>query len=73
MKKKKEIEEVNGIKLDIYQKEIIEDNSQNLLVIAGAGSGKTLTIIGTVNLVEVKKIKPKKLFVYLLLMKQLIT
>lgn len=33
------------IKLDKYQKKVIKNKSKNLLVIAGAGSGKTLTII----------------------------
>lgn len=60
MKKKVDIDTINGIKLDEYQKKIITDDSRHLLVIAGAGSGKTLTIIGKIKyLIEVQKIKPR--------------
>ena len=36
---------MNKIILDKNQKKVIKNNSKNLLVIAGAGSGKTLTIV----------------------------
>ena len=32
---------INGYKLDLEQRKVILDNSKNLLVVAGAGSGKT--------------------------------
>ena len=41
--------DVNGMKLDKYQKSIIKDDSNALLVVAGAGSGKTLTIVGKIK------------------------
>ena len=45
-------------KLDIYQQKVIKDNSKNLLVIAPAGSGKTLCIIEKINyLIKEKYIK----------------
>ena len=42
-------DDVNGRSLDIYQRKIVLDNSESLLVVAGAGSGKTLTIIGKIK------------------------
>ena len=38
-----------GYKLDSFQKEIVLNNSKHILVVAGAGSGKTLTILGKIN------------------------
>lgn len=49
---------INGYPLDENQKEIVLDNTKHLLVTAGAGSGKSLTIIGKIRfLIEIKKIK----------------
>ncbi len=42
-------DDINGKKLDKYQKKVITNNDRYLLVVAGAGSGKTLTIIGKVK------------------------
>ena len=48
--------------LDKEQQEIINDKSKYLLVIAGAGSGKTLTIIGKVKkLIEEENINPQEI------------
>ena len=48
--------------LDNQQKEIVLDDSNYLLVVASAGSGKTLTILGKINyLVNNKKIKPNQI------------
>ena len=48
-----------GYYLDKQQLDIVYDDSKYLLVVAGAGSGKTLTILGKIYyLVEEKKINP---------------
>ncbi len=48
---------INGYELDINQRAAIIESNKNILVVAGAGSGKTLTILGKIKyLVEDKKI-----------------
>lgn len=47
-----------GGKLDKYQRKVVLDDSNRLLVIAGAGSGKTFTITAKIKyLIEKEKIK----------------
>ena len=54
------IKDLNGIELDINQKKAILSNEDNTLIIAGAGSGKTLTMVGKINyLINNLKVKPK--------------
>ncbi len=54
--------EINGIKLDNEQLGAIYDESNYLLVVAGAGSGKTLTILGKISyLLNIKKINPEEI------------
>lgn len=49
-----------SIKLDMEQREVILNDSEALMVIAGAGAGKTTTMAGKVKyLVEQKKIEPE--------------
>ena len=49
---------INGKKLDKYQRKAIVCDSKEILVIAGAGSGKTLTIVGKIKyLIEKKNYK----------------
>ena len=51
-------DDIYGKKLDKYQRKVVLDESRELLVVAGAGSGKTLTIIAKVKyLIEKKNIK----------------
>ena len=50
---------VDNYLLDKEQTNAVLDESKYILVIAGAGSGKTLTIVGKVNyLIDVKAISP---------------
>ena len=54
--------DVYGMKLDKYQRKVILDDNDRLLVIAGAGSGKTLTIIGKIKyLIEKKGLKENEI------------
>ena len=57
-----EIFKIGNNYLDEYQKEVVLDNSKALLVVAGAGSGKTMTILAKVKyLIEIKKIKSSEI------------
>ena len=50
--------DIYGKKLDKYQKKVVLDDSDRLLVIAVAGSGKTLTIEAKIKyLIERKNVK----------------
>ncbi len=60
IKSKSILDNINGYPLDRNQRIAVLTDEDNVLVIAGAGSGKTLTIIGKIRyLIEVKKIRPK--------------
>ncbi len=53
---------INGYKLDEKQKKIVTSKEKYLLVSAGAGSGKTLTIIGKIRyLIEIEKLKEEEI------------
>ena len=57
-----ELFKVNGYNLDPQQKEIVLSNNKNILVIAGAGSGKSLTIVGKIKyLIEIKGLKENEI------------
>ena len=56
------MEKICGYYLDSQQQAIVLDESKYLLVVAGAGSGKTFTILGKINyLIKYKKILPKEI------------
>lgn len=53
---------IGKYELDQEQEKIVLDDAKNILVVAGAGSGKTLTILGKIKyLVENKNIKEKEI------------
>ena len=53
---------INGYDLDETQVNAIKSDSQNTLVVAGAGSGKTLTILGLIKyLIEEKNYKENEI------------
>lgn len=53
---------INGITLDAYQINSIECKNSSTLVVAGAGSGKSLTILGKVKyLIEKEKYKEEEI------------
>ena len=57
-KSKELLDNVNGYSLDKKQRLAVIDSSDSALLLAGAGSGKTLTIVGKIRyLIEILKIK----------------
>lgn len=58
--KKDLLDNINGYKLDEQQKNAILEAKTHSLIIAGAGSGKTLTLVGKIHyLIKEKKKKPE--------------
>ncbi len=56
------LDNINGYPLDKYQSRVVLSNEEAALVVAGAGSGKSLTIIGKiVYLVKKCGIKPEEI------------
>lgn len=56
------LDNVMGYSLDKEQRKVVYDNSKHAIVIAGAGSGKSLTIIGKIRyLIESKNISEKEI------------
>ena len=56
------LDNINGYSLDEYQRKVVLSNDKAVLVVAGAGSGKSLTIIGKiVYLIKCCNIKPEEI------------
>lgn len=53
--------EFNGIKLDKYQSKVVMCNHKSYLVVAGAGSGKSLTIAAKIDYLIKNNISPNKI------------
>ncbi len=53
---------IKGYSLDKEQREVVLSEEENTLVIAGAGSGKTLTMLARMKyLIEIKKVPPSSI------------
>jgi len=56
------LDNINGYSLDEYQRKVVLSSEDAILVVAGAGSGKSLTIIGKiVYLIKCCNIKPEEI------------
>ena len=56
------LDNIRGYPLDEYQSRVVLSNEESSLVVAGAGSGKSLTIIGKIiYLIKEKNIKPEEI------------
>ena len=56
------LDNINSYPLDEKQRKVITSNQKYILVSAGAGSGKTLTIIGKIRyLIEIQKLKESEI------------
>ncbi len=56
------LDDVMGYSLDSEQRKVIYAKEKNILVVAGAGSGKTLTMVGKIRyLIEKEKIPPEEI------------
>lgn len=52
---------INGYSLDENQRDVIVRDCKNMLIVAGAGSGKSLTIVGKVMYLIAKGVHPNKI------------